>query len=244
MRSITADMPVRDIVIDDHRSAAVLEKHGIDFCCGGARPFAAACQEAGADPAEVLQELASAGQAGGGPAPRFDSWDLDALIAYIEANHHAYVRRTIAAILPHAQKVAAKHGETHPEVVEIAGVFEAVAQDMTHHMMKEEHILFPYIRDLAEQARAGRPASPSPFGTVRNPIRMMEMEHEAAGNAMRRIHTLSGNYTPPADACTTYRLSYEELREFELDLHQHVHLENNILHPKAIALEGQTVRGE
>jgi len=244
MRPITADMPVRDIVIDDHRTAAVLEKHGIDFCCGGAKPLAAACQDAGIDPSTVLQELAAAGPGSGGPAPRFDSWDLDALIAYIVTNHHAYVRRAIAAILPHTQKVAAKHGETHPEVVEIARTFEAVAQDMTHHMMKEEHILFPYIRDLAEQARAGRPVPPSPFGTVRNPIRMMEMEHDAAGSAMRRIRALSGDYAPPAEACTTYRLSYDELREFELDLHQHVHLENNILHPKAIALEGRTVRDE
>ncbi len=192
MRPITADMPVRDIVIDDHRMAAVLEKHGIDFCCGGAKPLAAACQEAGTDPSTVLRELAAAGPASGGPAPSFDSWDLDALIAYIETNHHAYVRRAIAAILPHTQKVAAKHGETHPEVVEIARTFEAVAQEMTHHMMKEEHILFPYICDLAEQARASRPAPPSPFGTVRNPIRMMEMEHDAAGGAMRRIRTLSG----------------------------------------------------
>ena len=244
MNSVTASVPVRDIVINDYRAAAVFEKHGIDFCCGGARPLAAACQEAGADPATVLQELAAAGPAADSPAPSFDSWDPGTLIDYIVANHHAYVRRAIATILPHTQKVAAKHGGSHPEVVEIAGVFEAVAQEMTHHMMKEEHILFPYIRGLAEQARAGRPAPPSPFGTVRNPIRMMEMEHESAGNATRRIRTLSGDYTPPADACATFRATLEELREFELDLHQHVHLENNILHPKAIALEGQTVSAE
>ena len=152
------------------------------------------------------------------------------------------MRSAIDTILPHARKVAEKHGATHPEVVEIARIFEAVAQELAHHMMKEEHILFPYIRDLAAQSRAGRPVPPSPFGTVRNPIRMMEMEHESAGSAMRRIRELSAQFAPPADACATYRVTYQELQEFERDLHQHIHLENNILHPRAIALEGGAAR--
>ena len=242
MPTFSADTPVRDIVNQDFRTAAVFEKHGIDFCCGGGKALASACAVAGADSAAVLNELATLGESAPDPAPRFTSWEPDFLINYIEANHHTYVRSAIDTILPHTRKVAEKHGATHPEVVEIARIFEAVAQELAHHMMKEEHILFPYIRDLAAQSRAGRPVPPSPFGTVRNPIRMMEMEHESAGSAMRRIRKLSAQFAPPADACATYRVTYQELQEFERDLHQHIHLENNILHPRAIALESGAAR--
>jgi regulator of cell morphogenesis and NO signaling len=236
MPNFFADTRVRDIVNQDFRAAALFETRGIDFCCGGGKTLAEACAAAGADGATVLLELASLGEPEPA-APRFASWEPDFLTKYIEANHHAYVLGAIETIRTHTRKVAEKHGANHPEVVEIARLFEGVAQELTHHMMKEEHILFPFIRDLAVQARAGRPLPPSPFGTVRNPIRMMEMEHESAGAAMRRIRDLSTQFAPPPDACATYRVSYQELQEFERDLHQHIHLENNILHPRAIALE-------
>jgi regulator of cell morphogenesis and NO signaling len=242
MAAFSTDATVRDIVNQDFRAAALFESRGIDFCCGGGKTLAEACAAAGADSATVLRELATLGEAEPAAAPRFTSWDLDFLTDYIESNHHAYVRGAIETILAHTRKVAEKHGPNHPEVVEIARLFEGVAQELTHHMMKEEHILFPFIRDLAAQARAGRPAPPSPFGTVRNPIHMMEMEHESAGTAMRRIRELSGQFMPPSDACATFQVTYRELQEFERDLHQHIHLENNILHPRAVALESGETR--
>lgn len=237
MLTMTTDTTVRDIVADDYRAAAVFQKHGIDFCCGGNRSLASACSASGADSAHVLGELAKLDQMTDIPVPRFKTWDLGFLADYIEANHHGYVRGAVSTILQHTRKVASVHGERHPEVVHIARIFEEIAQELTHHMMKEEHILFPYIREMAAQARAGRPMPPPPFGSIQNPIRMMEMEHESAGGGMQRIRELSGNHTPPADACTTFRVTYQELLEFERDLHQHVHLENNILFPKAVELE-------
>jgi regulator of cell morphogenesis and NO signaling len=237
MATFSSDTTVRDIVNQDFRAAALFETRGIDFCCSGGRTLAEACAAAGADSGLVLRELASLGDAGPSAAPRFTSWELDFLTHYIEANHHAYVRSAIGTIDAHVRKVAEKHGANHPEVGEIAHLFEGLSQELTHHMMKEEHILFPFIRDLAAQARAGRPVPPSPFGTVRNPIQMMELEHESAGAAMRRIRDLSAQFVPPPDACATYRVTYQELQEFERDLHQHIHLENNILHPRAVALE-------
>jgi regulator of cell morphogenesis and NO signaling len=240
MLTITNDTTIGNIVADDYRAAAVFQKHGIDFCCGGGQSLASACDAAGVAGAALAGELAKLDQVTDIPVPRFKSWDPGFLTDYIEANHHAYVRGAISTILQHTRKVAQVHGERHPEVIEIARVFEGVAQEMTHHMMKEEHILFPHIRELAAGTRAGRPMPPSPFGSIQNPIRMMEMEHESAGGATARIRQLSGNYTPPDDACATYRVTYQGLQEFERDLHQHVHLENNILFPKAIELERVT----
>ncbi len=236
MQTIDRDTLVRDIVTDDYRAAAVLEKYGIDFCCGGAKPLAAACQEAGADSETVLRELAALGDR---PAdqPRFHTWELDFLADYIEANHHAYVRSAVGPLLEHTRTIAEVHGARHPELVEIARLFDGVAAEMMQHLMKEEHILFPYIRELAAAARGGRRPAPPPFGTIRNPIHMMEIEHERAGDGLHRIRALSGSFTVPDDGCATYRVAYRELEAFERDLHQHVHLENNILFPKAIALE-------
>lgn len=186
----------------------------------------------------ALSDTRHPGDRAGGLPPRFASWSPAFLVDYILANHHAYVRAALPAILAHARKVADTHGERHPEMVEVARTFERVVAEMTQHMMKEEQILFPYVKSLAAQAEADCPASPSPFGTVANPIRMMEAEHESAGGAMRRIRELTGGYAPPDDACTTYRATLAELEEFERDLHQHVHLENDILFPRALEMEG------
>jgi len=176
--------------------------------------------------------------AAAGPPPRFALWSPAFLVDYIVANHHAYVRAALPAILAHAEKVAATHGERHPETIDVARTFADVAVEMTQHMMKEEEILFPYVQSLAAQAGSGCPVGPSPFGTVANPIRMMEAEHESALGAMRRIRELTAGYAPPADACATYRETMAELETFERDLRQHVHLENDILFPKALEMEG------
>jgi len=237
MTHATARTTVRDIVTDDFRAAAIFERHGIDFCCGGQQSLDEACRAAGVGRDVVLEELGALAASPTTPAPRYAEWGPAFLVDYIVANHHAYVRRALPIVDGHAQKVAEKHGPRHPELVEIARIFAGVVSEMTQHMMKEEQILFPYIKALVSRASDGCPSTPSPFGTVRNPIRMMEMEHESAGGAMQRIRELSRGYAPPDDACTTYRAMLHELQEFELDLHQHVHLENNILFPRAVALE-------
>jgi regulator of cell morphogenesis and NO signaling len=172
-----------------------------------------------------------------GPAPRYASWAPQTLISYIVENHHAYVREALPVLLRHTQKVADVHGQRHPELIHVARLIVRVAAEMTEHMAKEEQVLFPFIAELAAASGAGRAAPQAPFGTVENPIRMMEHEHRFVGDAMAEIRALTDGYTPPDNACTTYRVCFQELQAFEADLHAHVHLENNILFPKAVVLE-------
>jgi regulator of cell morphogenesis and NO signaling len=236
----TLDMTVRDIVANDFRAAAVFQRHGIDFCCKGNRTVEDACRDGGVKAEGVLQEVANAVAAPAAGGPRFNSWDLGMLAAYIVANHHGFVRQAIPALLTNTQKIAGVHGGSHPELHEVAAIFEGVAEEMTSHMMKEEEILFPYIAGLAVASRTDSGAPSAPFGTVRNPIRMMEAEHESVGDAMARIRELTAGYRVPDEACTTYRVCLQELEAFERDLHEHVHLENNILFPKAASLESES----
>ena len=233
----TEDMTVREIVANDFRAAEVFQRHGIDFCCKGNRSIEDACTSRGINLDRVLREVAEATATPGAGGPRFNSWDLKTLVSYICANHHAFVRRALPVLLTHTRKVASVHGETHSELRQVAELFAGVADEMTSHMAKEEHILFPHIVALEEASAVGRTAAPSPFGTVRNPIRMMEHEHESAGDAMARIRTLTSGYAVPEGAYTTYRVCLQELEAFERDLHEHVHLENNILFPRAVELE-------
>ncbi len=228
-------MTIRSVVAEDYRAAAVFERHGIDFCCGGNRPIADACREKGQDDREVVAELEAA-LASTQDQPRFAEWDLDFLATYIVNNHHAYIRQVAGTMQAHTHKVAEVHGENHPEVREIAGRFDLVVADLVAHMAKEERMLFPYISRLAAAARGGE-MPVAPFGTIANPIRMMEAEHQEAGDHLAAMRALSGGFTPPADACTTYKVTYQELAAFEADLHRHVHLENNILFPRALDLE-------
>jgi len=236
----TEEMTVREIVASDFRTAEVFQRHGIDFCCKGNRSIEEACRSGGVNLERVLREVAAITATPGSGGPRFNSWDLSTLVTYIQVNHHEFVRRTIPVLLTHTQKVAKVHGESHTELREVARLFTVVAEDMTSHMAKEEQILFPYIVALEEASVAGRGAPASPFGTVRNPIRMMEMEHESAGDSMARIRELTSGYAIPEGACTTYRVCLQELEAFERDLHEHVHLENNILFPRALRLESET----
>jgi regulator of cell morphogenesis and NO signaling len=224
------------IVADDYRAAAIFERYGIDFCCGGNRPMADACRERGVDSQAVAAAVeAATAQADTGGQP-FNAWELDALIGHIVATHHRYIREAVPSMLAHTRKVADVHGERHPEVRKIAAAFEGVAEELMSHMAREEQVLFPYITALVSAGRGG-PVPRAPFGTVANPIRMMEREHQAAGDEMAGIRQASGGYALPEDACMTYKVTYQELAAFEADLHQHVHLENNILFPKALELE-------
>ncbi len=228
---------LKSIVTDDYRTAAVFEKYSLDFCCGGGISIDQACSEREVDASLVYAELAELMQRPNGSTPHFSAWPLDELIDYIVNVHHRYVREAIPVLSAHTQKVARVHGERHPEVVTVARHFEAVGRDMTAHMMKEEHVLFPYIRQLVKAKRDGSTYQGSMFGGVQNPIRMMEAEHKAAGDEFASVRSLTNNYVPPQDACMTYRVSFQELQQFEEDLHRHVHLENNILFPKSIVME-------
>jgi regulator of cell morphogenesis and NO signaling len=169
--------------------------------------------------------------------PNFAVWTPNELIDYIVTKHHAYVREALPTITAHTEKIARVHGARHPELAEVARLAAAVAEDMTSHMWKEEQILFPFIAALATAAEQKRPAPAAPFGSVGNPIHMMEMEHETAGGAVARIRELTHDYQEPVDGCTTYSITLKELEAFERDLHAHVHLENNVLFPRAVALE-------
>jgi regulator of cell morphogenesis and NO signaling len=228
---------IRDFVTDDFRTAAVFDKYGLDFCCGGGLPLEDACRKKGIDPESLKRDLATVMAV---PACGIDNpvlWETDRLIDHIIGTHHAYVRNTLPTIVKHARKVAGVYGAARPETVAIADHMEHVAMDMADHMDREEKILFPYIRKMAAAALRGTAPPPAPFGSVASPIRMMEAEHQAAGDEMADVRRLSGEYTPPADACTTFRVLYEELAQFEADLHRHVHLENNILFPRAETME-------
>ena len=236
----TLDMTIRDIVANDFRAAAVFQRHGIDFCCKGNRSVEDACRGGSVTADDVIREVADATASPAAGGPRFNAWDLAMLADYIVANHHGFVRQAIPALLAHTQKIASVHGGSHPELHEVADIFEGVAEEMTAHMMKEEEILFPYIAGLAVASRGDGEAPSAPFGTVRNPIRMMEAEHESVGDAMARIRELTIGYRVPDEACTTYRVCLQELETFERDLHEHVHLENNVLFPKAARLESES----
>jgi regulator of cell morphogenesis and NO signaling len=228
---------IKSIVTNDFRAAAIFEKYSLDFCCKGGVSIEQACSEKNLDPALIYADLAQLAPQSHANQPRFSEWPMDELIDYIVNVHHRYVREAIPVVHAHAQKVASVHGDRHPEVVTIAGHFETVVKDLNSHMMKEELVLFPYIKGLVKAKRGTGVFPSAPFGTVQNAIGMMEAEHQAAGEELYEIRSLSNSYAAPDDACTTYRVSFQELQQFEQDLHQHVHLENNILFPKAVELE-------
>jgi regulator of cell morphogenesis and NO signaling len=226
---------IGDIVAADFRTAAVFERFGIDFCCGGRRSLDDACRSAAVDRDALYRALAEVA-AGGTPADDATRWPLPRLIDHIVSTHHGYVRQALPRIAAYLAKLESVHGARHPELTRIRASFEAMGGELQQHMIKEEHVLFPYIADLAERGETCGQMS-SPFGTVANPIRMMEREHQDAAEELQTIRDLTDGYTAPADGCTTYSVCMSELAQFEQDLHRHVHLENNVLFPRALDLE-------
>lgn len=231
------DLTLSEIARDNFHTAATFEKYNLDFCCNGKRSLADACAEKGINPEDVINEIEKMNSTSTQSEIKPDEWTLDFLIQYIINNHHSYVNRMLPVISAHTQKVASVHGENHPETKKIAEIFTAINNEMKHHMMKEEKILFPHILKLVALSGNGNEKNVPYFGTIKNPIAMMEAEHQSAGDGMFKIRELANNYALPADACETYNISFKELKEFEEDLHKHVHLENNILFPKAVELE-------
>jgi regulator of cell morphogenesis and NO signaling len=236
---VTTTKTVRQFAVKNPVATRIFEKLGIDYCCGGNQPLEQACETAGISMDEVLDALEKAGEPARA-APQVHDWDrepLSDLVGHIKRTHHKYTREETARLAALLQKVGSVHGKNHPELFEISEAFAALAQELTTHLMKEEVVLFPYIERMEEAVIQDEPVLPAPFGSVQNPVAMMEHEHDSAGNALRTIRKATGEFTPPADACVSYETLYKALAAFEADLHQHIHLENNILFPRAIAME-------
>jgi regulator of cell morphogenesis and NO signaling len=231
--AIYAQKTVGEIAASDYRATQVFEKYGIDFCCGGQKGLGEACAEKGLSADQVLQELEQASQSAGGPGENYDQWELDFLADYIVNQYHTYTKSMLPRVMEFANKVVEAHGGRHPETLLIAQKWRDLEVDMTAHLQKEERVLFPYIKSLVQGKRDGR----LPLGSARQIIQAMEAEHESVGECLAEIESLSQGFTPPQDACNTYRALYGYLAEFDQATKKHVHLENNILFPKAIRLE-------
>jgi regulator of cell morphogenesis and NO signaling len=236
---ITENTIIGNLVAEDYRTAKVFKKHKIDFCCQGNRTIAQACVQKNIASSSVLDEIIKLNEKS--ENQEYNLWVLDKLVAHIEDKHHTYVREMIPIITQYLDKVCKVHGTYHPELLQIKQLFSETAEALTHHMMKEELVLFPFINRLAAAEISGdKPDFPS-FRTVKAPIAMMMEEHSDEGERLRKIAEITNDYTPPEEACNTYRVVFALLNEFEEDLHQHIHLENNILFPKAIQLEAKYI---
>ena len=230
---------VRELAVEIPEATRIFEKFGIDYCCGGSKSLEEACSGANLSVDEVLDSLELAEQTARAKQNNrnWQAEPLADLIGHINKTHHKYTREEIARLGPLFDKVVAVHGENHPELQHLRAWFRGLAQELTTHMMKEEMVLFPYIVRMEEAVIQRDPVLPPPFGTVRNPVSMMMHEHDTAGDALRAMREASAGYTPPPDACISYQTLYKALADFEKDLHQHIHLENNILFPRAIEME-------
>lgn len=236
-----AKQSLADLVTEDARIAAILDRAGLDYCCHGHQPLEDAARARGLEVDRLVADIDALGPVSAEDRQAADWPELDVLISHIVHTHHRYVKEISPVIGAWLEKLVARHGSRHPELAAVRDAFSVVASDMAVHMKKEEHILFPFIDALAAADRShGHPPS-SPFGTVVNPIRMMEADHRDAGDELARLRALTNGYTAPADACTTYRLCYAELERFEADLHRHVHLENHVLFPRATELERRVI---
>lgn len=234
----TVDRTLADLVTADPGAARVLERFGLDYCCGGRRTLVQACGEAGVDPAGVADALAAAPVAA---IPDWASMSPAELVDHLEATHHAYLHTEFERLTALADKVASVHGERHPELLEVQATYGELRDDLEPHLMKEERVLFPLIRELASQG-ADRPAPHC--GSLRDgPIRVMSLEHDRAGELLSALRRLTNGYEVPDDGCVSYRALYDGLAELETDTHLHVHKENNVLFPAVVALEDTAAAG-
>jgi regulator of cell morphogenesis and NO signaling len=236
---LTPETPVGAVVAERIGRAVVLERLGIDYCCHGATPLAEACGLRALDPEAVIAELEASDAQGDDGATDYAALSASALADHIEATHHVYLKSELPQLSALIDTVKAAHGTRHPELDEVRETFAALRAELESHLMKEERVLFPLIRQI-EQAKEPFPIH---CGTVDNPIRVMEHEHEAAGSALERLRTLTSDYQPPTDGCASFLSLYDRLVRLEADLHRHIHKENNILFPRAAALEAALARG-
>ena len=233
---MTTDLQTKlgELVLERPETMRYFEGLGLDYCCGGHRSLGEACASAGLEPGTVLQGLDGlAAPSQGTPSPQ--AWTqatLAALIGHIVPTHHDTLRTELPRLKGLLDKVQAAHGPRHPELERVGEIFTALHADLLPHLMKEEQILFPFIIRMERGEMGG-----ACFGSVQSPIRVMEMEHEAVGALLAELRQLTGAYTTPADGCATFRALYLGLDELERDLHLHITLENQILHPRARAME-------
>lgn len=228
---------IGEIVAEDYRTAQIFKNHKIDFCCKGNRTLGEVAQKNNLNADQLLREIEEMNSPTTIEGADFNTWPLDLLADYIEKKHHRYVEGKIPILKQYLNKLCKVHGERHPELFGINEQFCHAADELTMHMKKEELIVFPAIRKMLKVKQSGAQMSKLHFGSIQNPIKTMMEEHEVEGDRFREIDAFSNGYTPPEDACSTYRVTFSLLQEFEADLHQHIHLENNILFPKAEALE-------
>lgn len=235
---LDATKTVREFAVQMPQAPRLFEKLGIDYCCGGGKSLTDACAAANLRVDEVLSQLGAAAT----PQAINADWrtaDLADLIEHIVTRHHGYIKQELPRLEALMNKVASKHGPKHTELLELQDLLAGVAAELTSHLMKEEQILFPYVIDCEQAVRDSHRLRPPMFGSVRNPIHMMELEHDSAGDAMKRMREITSGFTAPEDGCMSFKALYQGLNEFEADLHQHIHLENNILFPRAIELESR-----
>lgn len=236
MNALDTQVTIGQLVVERPARARIFERHGIDFCCGGKRSLAEACAKRSLDPETLLSELAESDAAAGAafdPAIDWSKEPLSELVDHIVEIHHAYLREEMPRLSQFLSKLVEVHGQRHPELAVARSTFAGLRAELESHMMKEECILFPSIKMLESSGGTAQ----LHCGSVENPIRVMIMEHESAGDALEKLRSLTNGYTPPADGCNTYRVTLDGLRELEADLHMHIHKENNILFPRAIELE-------
>lgn len=233
--SINENDTLGTIVANNISTSKVFDKYGLDYCCGGEKTLQEVCVERNIDIMNLIEDLNNGDSLSNGVD--YNSWPLDLLIDYIEKKHHRYVREETPLISERLVRLCHVHGDKHPELHQIKQLFEDSGKELFIHMQKEETILFPYIRNLVG-TKGVNPAI-IPFGSLKNPIAMMKKEHEFEGERFNKIREISNQYTCPKDGCNTYLATFQLLKDFERDLHLHIHLENNILFPKAIKLEAK-----
>lgn len=224
-----ADKTIGEFVADDYRTAGVFEKYGIDFCCGGNVALSAACRQKGVDPALILREIKAAKREPIEGSQNFAAWEFPFLADYIVTVHHGYIKENVGQIASYAQKIAEVHGPRHPEVIEIATIFDKVATDLTAHLREEEDVFFPAVKRVDSARKAGKAPERQDSDVIKGDLVKLRREHEEVGDAIHTIRHLARDFAIPDDACNTYTVTYQKLKEFEDDLHKHVHLENNIL---------------
>ncbi|WP_019537900.1 iron-sulfur cluster repair di-iron protein [Proteiniphilum acetatigenes] len=239
---INSQSIVGKIVAENYKAASVFKKYNIDFCCSGNRTIADACSKKQIDEKRLLDELSEVINKKEAGDIDVKAFPPDLLADYIEKTHHRYVEKKIPEITPFLRKVVSVHSGNHPELTEVEQLFFDSTRDLSAHLKKEELMLFPYIRLLVKAQLTNGKRPQTGLGSAATYIEQMEHEHSAEGERFRRISELTDNYTPPEDACNTYRVTLSLLKEFEEDLHRHIHLENNILFPKSIELEQELER--
>lgn len=235
--NISPDSFVKEVVRLNFKTAPLFQANNIDYCCGGDKAISVACKEAGINQEQLIKQLETLVSQKDPDSEYINNLALGELSDYIIKRHHAYVHENIPVLKRNLEKICQVHGGHHPELFEINELFISSAGELTMHMQKEEIMLFPFIQRLEKAKNESSPLPGAPFGSVSNPIGMMMAEHQTEGNRFDEISRLSNNYQVPEDGCTTYEVTFKQLKDFENDLHRHIHLENNILFPKAIELE-------